>query len=63
MLPTLEHELVDSGGAVHRSRKPEGLVDRLHDLKNRDRSRMEAGLDLKYIYDCSDRQRVCTDSC
>ena len=33
VLPTLEHELVDSGGAVHRSRKPECLVDSLHDLR------------------------------
>lgn len=46
MLPTLEHELVDSGWAVHRSRKPEGLVDSLHDL----RRRPGQSLDLKHIY-------------
>lgn len=32
VLPTLKHELVDCGRAVHRSRKPEGLIDSLHDL-------------------------------
>lgn len=33
VLPTLEHELIDSRWAVHRSRKPEGLIDSLHDLR------------------------------
>lgn len=32
MQPALEHELVDSGWAIHWSRKPEVLVDSLHDL-------------------------------
>lgn len=59
MLPTLEHELVDSGGAVHRSRKSEGLVNCLHDLKMRP-EQWRQRLDLKY--DCSDRQSVFIDS-
>lgn len=33
VLPTLEHELVDSGWAVHWSRKPEGFVNSFHDLR------------------------------
>lgn len=33
MLPTLEHELIDSRWAVYRSRKPEVVIDSLHDLR------------------------------
>lgn len=35
MLPALQHELVDGGRAVHGGRKPESLVDSLHDLRKR----------------------------
>lgn len=47
MLPTLQHELVDGGRAVHRSRKPEGLVDGFHDLRKRPGQRFQVYLWLR----------------
>lgn len=47
VLPTLKHELVDSGWAVHWSRKPETLIDSLHDLRKWTRE----SLALRNVYD------------
>lgn len=46
VLPTLEHELIDGRRAVHGSRKPEGLVDSLHDLGKDVETALRSPLDL-----------------
>lgn len=55
MLPTLEHELIDSRWAVHRSRKPEGLVDSFHDLRKGKGAESRQRSDQQYIYNSTDK--------